>query len=307
MTGRTNKIKHHNVNKFKTELEKLKQTLYSNNWFFIYFSNESQWMRHLIHYLQNLKLASGQQSMSGLLFANCVKILDFLAAGKAACNSNKYLYWKTFRCCCPTVDSVQAALTPFPFQNLKTLASHHTKSIFTTGIPLSWLHSCTTAYTRKGQWSLYAATTEPCNTWWQVNQWSKASWEISEPYVFKFDSVKCPVKCCKCAVYLFEFSIFHSLNLEWVYLLFCHICSNASASSTLLISSESWNFRKPFPPWPVTKTNGINKSVLRAYIKTIINNRHPNKEQSHKEWDYNNDNKQKIICRYTGTTGNLEC
>lgn len=48
---------------------------------------------------------------------------------------------------------------------------------------------------------------------------------------------------------------FMSYIVFWViYLLFCHICSKASANSTLLISSESWNFRNPFPPWPVKQT-----------------------------------------------------
>lgn len=38
------------------------------------------------------------------------------------------------------------------------------------------------------------------------------------------------------------------------YRLFCHICSKASASSMLVISSESWNFKKPFPPCPCKKS-----------------------------------------------------
>ena len=38
-------------------------------------------------------------------------------------------------------------------------------------------------------------------------------------------------------------------KISW-YLRLDHICSNASANSMLVISSESWNLRKPSPPWP---------------------------------------------------------
>ena len=37
---------------------------------------------------------------------------------------------------------------------------------------------------------------------------------------------------------------------EQLHLLFCHICSKASPSSMFDISSASWNFKKPSPPWP---------------------------------------------------------
>lgn len=49
------------------------------------------------------------------------------------------------------------------------------------------------------------------------------------------------------------YSIFNIYIMLISHLLFCHICSKASASSTFVISSESWNFRKPFPPWPDIK------------------------------------------------------
>ena len=39
-----------------------------------------------------------------------------------------------------------------------------------------------------------------------------------------------------------------SNKLKDTNLLFCHICSKASAISTLVISSASWNLRKPSPP-----------------------------------------------------------
>ena len=48
------------------------------------------------------------------------------------------------------------------------------------------------------------------------------------------------------------------------YRLFCHICSKASASSTLVISSASWNLRKPSPPWPEYKT------TITAFELTIL-------------------------------------
>ena len=45
------------------------------------------------------------------------------------------------------------------------------------------------------------------------------------------------------------------------YRLFCHICSKASASSTLVISSASWNLRNPSPPCPGNKTTFIASAI----------------------------------------------
>lgn len=50
------------------------------------------------------------------------------------------------------------------------------------------------------------------------------------------------------------------------HLLFCHICSRASASSWLVISSESWNLRKPSPPWPVRYISILLPSSVRRRL-----------------------------------------
>lgn len=112
--GRTNKIKHHSVNRFKTELEILKQILHLNNWPFTYCGNLSQRLRNFINYLQNLKLISVVQGMSGLLFAYCAKILDFLVVGKTARSSNKYSYWNTFLFCSTHIKTSKHGLNITP-------------------------------------------------------------------------------------------------------------------------------------------------------------------------------------------------
>lgn len=57
-----------------------------------------------------------------------------------------------------------------------------------------------------------------------------------------------------------------------IYLLFCHICSNASANSILLISSKSWNFKKPFPPCPLQHTwiHFFKQCIKSVHIKELL-------------------------------------
>lgn len=117
-----------------------------------------------------------------------------------------------------------------------------------------------------------------------------------------------PVACAKCAASPLKWWSFHSDNPHCVYLRFCHICSNASASSTLLISSESWNFRKPFPPWPGTQKNWINESIIKGFISVCslfvcikLWNLPSIKEIKTKRKLIRNSNSKRKLIRYKGT------